>query len=152
MRTRSRAIVRALWLLVLTGTVIAQSPAGLGTTVGEIRTLAASVDEVTAVKLRRSGWAEAEGQVVSQREFPELFVVIGRLWTSPRVDAGQFQLPNLRWRDRDDIAAALRSGLTCSDLVTGGKTLAPTPHLVAWIHVGRDARSLAPVRRTHLSC
>ena len=139
-------------MLVFTVSSAAEEPTAQSPIVGEVRTIAMdSANQQISDALHKSGWAEASGQIAGQRDFPELFQTIGRSWTaSPRVASDQFQLPNLRRSEDFDIDEALRSGLTCGDLLSCGDCTAgrsarttPTARLVQWIYVGRDATSLA---------
>jgi hypothetical protein len=112
------------------------------THVGEVRSFAIPASNVEAVaEMRRHGWLEARGQILSASAFPKLFRVLGRAWTAGEVEEGFFAVPELR--DRSQPHSANPFGvLNPGDLVTRGETKTPPRHhapLSYWIFVGQDA-------------
>ena len=121
--------------------------------VGEVRTLAVDrTDQSHVTKLHRAGWLEAEGQLLRESAFPELFEVIGRSWTADSAEPCRFAVPDLRDRtvsaaSSDDPFRVLGGG----DLVSGGRTLQPRTRqmpLTRWIYAGREVTSDALAARS----
>jgi hypothetical protein len=138
-----RTVAHLVFMFLWTGIAIpvaAGQVAAAALLVGEVRLLAVNPGhEQVARALRRAGWIEADGQVFSRFDLPELFDAIGRTWTADRVPADRFALPDLR-RGRA-ARADDPSGVLGGDLVTGGRALKPAAPaaLVYWMYVGRDA-------------
>jgi len=113
-----------------------------GPLIGEIRTLAIARTNLAAIsQLHRAGWVEARGELLSVRQFPELYETIGRTWTGNGVAANKFAVPDLRDSSQRSISTDNPSGvLGASDLVTGGAVLKdwarPAPRSY-WIFTGR---------------
>jgi microcystin-dependent protein len=90
-------------------------------------------------QLHEQGWIEARGELLSAKEYPELFDAIGRTWTSDGVSEGRFAVPDVK--DSGRIRAANPFGVMGpGDLVAGGRTakpwLNPAP-ISYWIYAGR---------------
>jgi hypothetical protein len=106
--------------------------------VGELRQFALAPGNQTAIDaLHMAGWIEADGRVLKQTDYPQLYSAIGRSWTSEKVNAALFAVPDLvdHLRDSPNPYGVLGPG----DLTTGGRQqkLKPTP--ASFIFAGRSA-------------
>jgi hypothetical protein len=99
--------------------------------VGEVRSIAVDESNAAAIDhLHQRGWLRAGGQLLSVVDFPELYAVIGRAWTSKKADRNLFTIPDLCDRPAPDY------GSVGDNVVTGGRILPPSPKLSHWIYVG----------------
>jgi hypothetical protein len=111
--------------------------------VGEVRSLAIAPSNLNAVAdLHHDGWLEANGQLLSSSEFPELYEVVGRAWTTAETREGRFAVPELHDRSQRQASSDNPFGvLGPGDLVTSGQPqkawLRQVP-LSEWIFVGRE--------------
>jgi hypothetical protein len=85
--------------------------------------------------LHRAGWVEADGRLLRQQEFPELYAQIGRAWTRKKLPADLFAVPNLVDRR---LEANPYGVLGPGDLLGGNVRPGPPPP-VYFIYVGKDA-------------
>jgi len=142
--------MRILAALALTGywfSAVAAAPVAGGAAsearpqIGEVRLLAiAPGNRTAAAAMHREGWIEAHGQLLIAEEFPELFTVIGRAWTSDRVAQGRFAVPNVRdrsqlWNAENPFGVLGPGDLIADNRMTGGPSR-PAP-LTWWIFAGR---------------
>jgi hypothetical protein len=116
-----------------------------GPLVGEIRAMAVSAPAARAVaRLHEQGWIEASGELLSAKEYPELFDAIGRTWTSDGVSEDRFAVPDIK--EPGGIRSPNPFGVMGpGDLVTSGpdaKSWLKPATISYWIYVGR-----APVSR-----
>jgi len=120
----------------------ADQPARPSPLVGEIRAMAVAAPNTSAVaQLHEQGWIEARGELLSAKEFPELFNTIGRAWTSDGVSEGRFAVPDIEDSGRNRSANPF-GVMGPGDLVAGGRN--PKPWLNRgpisyWIYAGRPA-------------
>ena len=119
-------------------------PPAAGPVVGEIRALAVTQPTAEVVaRMHQEGWLEADGQLLSALDFPDLYAAIGRTWTPNSVQEGRFAVPNVRTEFQSQPSYENPFGvLTAADLVTSGRDDRPSrtfPHLSYWIFVGRNA-------------
>lgn len=136
-----RTITTTAFLALAVAALVPSSASAQSLHVGEIRQIALAPSDAAGVsQLHQDGWIEAQGQVLEQDAFPELFRAFGRSFSSKRVPSGQFALPDL-----DGATIDVRNPfhvLDPSDLVTAGKTPADVPVLQrptisSWIYTGR---------------
>ena len=90
--------------------------------------------------LHRAGWLEADGRLLRQQEFPELYAQIGRAWTRKKLPSDLFAVPNLVDRR---LEANPYGVLGPGDLLGGDVQPGPPPPAY-FIYVGKDARSVEP--------
>lgn len=139
--------VKSIAILVVCGCLCcsgrAQAQTVEGPLAGEIRAFAVDTSDSEAMTtLHRAGWLEAAGQVLSVQDFPEAFRMIRRSWTSNRVPADHFAVPDLRRLSRtpdeiDETTAQLLGG----DRVTSGSSSKgrASARLLYCVYLGRDA-------------
>jgi hypothetical protein len=99
--------------------------------------------------LHHDGWLEANGQVLSASEFPELYEVLGCTWTTAGTREGRFAVPELHDRSERQVSSDNPFGvLGPGDLVTSGRPqkawLRQAP-LSEWIFVGREVPEGGPI-------
>jgi len=130
----------ALFITVTANTSSAQDQMSIRPIVGELRVLSVSTQSAVD-RLHRAGWLEAEGQVVSRAEFPELFATIGRSWTADAVSSDWFAVPLVApgalraVTSSDNPYGVLGPG----DLITSGRRRPNRQGpLSYWIYVGRS--------------
>lgn len=117
------------------------------TRIGEVRMLAIAPDnQSVATELHRDGWLEARGQMLAVGEFPELYKVVGRTWTSEGVAENRFAIPEVSDRSQRRISSNNPFGvLGPGDLVTGGRVAKrqPSVPLTCWIFVGHPVTAVS---------
>ncbi len=126
--------------------VPADAPSAAQTRVGEVRTFAIGADDSSvATELHRDGWLEARGQMLAVAEFPELYKVVGRTWTSEGVAENRFAIPEVSDRSQRRISSDNPFGvLGPGDLVTSGRVAKrPSAPLTRWIFVGRPVTAVS---------
>ena len=109
---------------------------------GELRQFAiASEPSPARDTLHRAGWIEADGRLLRQQDFPELYAQIGRAYTRAKIGKDLFAVPNLVDRRND----ANRYGvLGPGDLITSGHSVRLPPPPTYFIYIGKDARTVEP--------
>ena len=144
-----------VWLAALIVTMTAnassaQDQPSIRPIVGELRVLSVSTQSAVDL-LHRAGWLEADGQVVSRADFPELFATIGRSWTADGVPSDWFAVPlvapgALRAVSSSDNPYGV---LGPGDLITSGRRRPNRQGpLSYWIYVGRSNRGADAKRPT----
>jgi hypothetical protein len=117
------------------------------TRIGEVRMHAIAPDDQSiAAELHRDGWLEARGQTLPVGEFPELYKVVGRTWTSEGVAENRFAIPEISDRSQRRISSDNPFGvLGPGDLVTSGRVARnrPSVPLTCWIFVGRPVTAFS---------
>jgi hypothetical protein len=140
-------IRRILSILILVGlptaAIASGDTAASRPLVGEVRAIAIAPGNTKAVsELHRDGWLETRGQLLSSKDFPELYATIGRAWTSERVPQDRFRIPECHDRSQRHISSDNPFGvLGPGDLVTSGRVRHDSlrqARLSYWIFVGRD--------------
>ena len=107
---------------------------------GELRQFAIASEPSSARDtLHRAGWVEADGRLLRQQEFPELYAYIGRAYTRPKIAKDLFAVPNLIDRRNEPNPYGV---LGPGDLITSGTSLPRPPPPTYFICVGKDARSV----------
>jgi hypothetical protein len=115
--------------------------------VGEVRAIAiAPTSERAIARLHREGWLECRGQLLSDKDFPELYATVGRSWTAQEVPPDRFAVPDVNDPFPGRISSDNPFGvLGPGDLVTGGrvrKAWERRAPLTYWIFVGRSLGSV----------
>jgi hypothetical protein len=107
---------------------------------GELRLFAIASEQSSARDtLHRSGWVEADGRLLRQQDFPELYAQIGRAYTRGKIAKDLFAVPNLVDRRNDPNPYGV---LGPGDLITSGAPVPVPPSPSYFIYVGKDARSI----------
>src|SRR5262245_5615484 len=118
----------------------ADQPARPGPLVGEIRAMAVAAPATRGIaQLHEQGWIEARGELVSAKEFPELFNTIGRAWTSDGVPEDRFAVPEIE-APRGIRSANPFGVMGPGDYVAGGRETKPWLNhapISFWIYAGR---------------
>jgi Phage Tail Collar Domain len=148
--SRKKAVMRArTWLLLSLSTLAfnastaAAAADGTAPLVGEVRAIAiAPTSERAIARLHQEGWLECRGQLLSDKDFPELYATVGRTWTAQDVPPDRFAVPDVNEPFRGRISTDNPFGvLGPGDLVTGGrvrKAWERQAPLTYWIFVGRS--------------
>jgi hypothetical protein len=116
--------------------------------IGEVRAMAISRTNADAVAaLHRSGWLEAQGELVAVSDLPQLFKAVGRDWTSDAVAEGQFAVPEIHDQSqRRTISSDNPFGvLGPGDVIQSGRPRKPGARpspLSYWIFTGQDVSQL----------
>ena len=108
---------------------------------GELRLFAIAPQQSAVARdaLHRAGWLEADGRLLRQRDFPELYVQIGRAWTRAKVAKELFAVPTLVDRRNDPNPYGV---LGPGDLIASGNPVPLPPPPTYFIYVGKDARAV----------
>ena len=94
---------------------------------------------ISADTLHRAGWVEADGRLLRQQDFPELYAQVGRAYTRTKTANDLFAVPNLTDRRNDPNPYGV---LGPGDLITSGSPVPLPPPPSYFIYVGRDAQSV----------
>jgi Phage Tail Collar Domain len=145
-----KAVMRArTWLLLSLSTLAFNASTAVAATdgpaplVGEVRAIAIAPTSETAIaRLHQEGWLECRGQLLSDKDFPELYATVGRTWTAQDVPPDRFAVPDVNDPFRGRISSDNPFGvLGPGDLVTGEpvrKAWERKAPLTYWIFVGRS--------------
>jgi hypothetical protein len=118
----------------------AQEPLPAPMVPGELRQFAIAAEQPSAKDaLHRAGWVEADGRLLRQQDFPELYAQIGRAYTRAKVAKDFFAVPNLVNRRNDPNPYGV---LGPGDLITSGLPAPLPPPPTYFIYVGKDVRSV----------
>ena len=105
---------------------------------GELRMFAISPDQNAAFDaLHRAGWLEADGRLLRQQDFPELYARLGRAWTRNKASRELFAVPNMVDRRNE----ANPYGVLGPGDLLGETTRSGPPAPAYFIYAGRDARA-----------
>jgi tail collar domain len=109
---------------------------------GELRLFALAPEQTSAIEaLHQQGWMEADGRLLPQQDFPELYARIGRAWTRARIATDLFAVPNLVDRHDDPNPYGV---LGPDDLVMSGLPQPRPTRTIYFIYLGRSAGALGP--------
>jgi hypothetical protein len=142
MKIRQAAVAVFVLLAVqaATGQRVQETPAA-AIVPGELRLFAIAPEHSGAREaLHRAGWVEADGRLLRQQDFPELYAQIGRAYTRAKIAKDLFAVPNLVDRRNDPNPYGV---LGPGDLITSGLPVPSPPPPTYFIYVGKDARSVA---------
>jgi Phage Tail Collar Domain len=118
----------------------AQDAAPAAIVPGELRLFAMASQQSSARDtLHRAGWVEADGRLLRQQDFPELYAQVGRAYTRTKTANDLFAVPNLTDRRNDPNPYGV---LGPGDLITSGSPVPLPPPPSYFIYVGRDAQSV----------
>jgi hypothetical protein len=107
---------------------------------GELRQFAIAAEQPSARDaLHRAGWIEADGRLLREQDFPELYAQIGRAYTRAKTPKDFFAVPYLVDRRNDPNPYGV---LGPGDLITSGRPVPLPPPPTYFIYAGKDVRSV----------